>query len=107
MIMGGYFYMSKHKTNEDWKAILEDQKESGLPVQTYCEIHNLSKTQFYKRKRLLEEPEQIFLPVEAVEQVDDVKTSSRIVINGVAIEVSDDTSADLLNKVLDKVIRPC
>ena len=98
---------SKHKTNEDWEAIITDQKESGLPVKTYCEIHNVCKSQFYKRKRILEAPKQIFLPVETVDSNEDVKTSSRIVINGIAIEVSDDTSTDLLNKVLDKVIKPC
>ena len=67
----------------------------------------MCKSQFYKRKRILEAPKQIFLPVETVDSNEDVKTSSRIVINGIAIEVSDDTSTDLLNKVLDKVIKPC
>ena len=99
-MIGGYFNMrSKHKTNEDWEVIITDQKESGLPVKTYCEIHNVCKSQFYKRKRILEAPKQVLLPVEAVDSSDDVK--------GIAIEVSDDTSTDLLNKVLDKVIRPC
>lgn len=97
----------KYRTNEEWATIFKDQKESGLQIRQYCRLNSIPESLFYKRRNIIGNTKQVFLPVEAVDHTDDVKTSSRIVINGIAIEVSDDTSADLLNKVLDKVIRPC
>lgn len=65
----------KYRTDEEWLAILNDQKESGLQVRQFCRSNGIPESQFYKRRKKLELPEQSFLPVEAVEYVEDVKRS--------------------------------
>jgi len=43
----------RKKTLKKWKAIIQQQSDSGLPVSKFCKTNNLSATCFYKYKKEL------------------------------------------------------
>lgn len=40
----------------DWKRILEEQENSGMNVTDYCQLHNINRSQFYKMRKELDDP---------------------------------------------------
>ena len=42
--------MPKHKTAEQWRQLIEQQKFSGLSVSDFCTQHNLNAKYFYYRR---------------------------------------------------------
>lgn len=43
-------YMTEEKLNE-WKRILQDQKESGMTIKKYCEDNHINQKTFYDYKK--------------------------------------------------------
>lgn len=79
----------------DWKKIIDDQMNSGLTVNKYCDEHHLAVSSFYKNKRKIQEDfsTDIFLPVEVI---DDTSTLVSMNIDGHTVEFD--------SSLLDKVI---
>ena len=55
------------RTNEEWKAIFEDQESSGMAIKEYCKAHKIGVASFYKHKRLIIQNEETFNPVSIVD----------------------------------------
>ena len=55
------------RTNEEWKAIFDDQEASGMTVKEYCKKHNIGAASFYKYKRLIVKNEEPFNPVTIID----------------------------------------
>lgn len=52
----------------DWNKIIQEQRESGMPVSHYCREHKISASQFYKYKKIIEtqnsqNTDTVFTPV--------------------------------------------
>ncbi len=41
----------KHRSQEEWQAIIQQQKDSGLSAIQFCQQQGLSSKTFYKRRR--------------------------------------------------------
>jgi len=41
----------KRRSQQEWQSIFQQQKESGLNVQIYCEQHDLCSKTFYAHRR--------------------------------------------------------
>lgn len=80
----------------DWKKIIDDQLNSGLTVNKYCDKHHLALSSFYKNKRKIQKDSvstDIFLPVGVI---DDMPTLVSMNIDGHTVEFD--------SSLLDKVI---
>lgn len=49
--------MTKRRTPSQWQSLIEQQKQSGLSVPTFCSEHSVSPASFYKWRQRLEAPE--------------------------------------------------
>jgi len=48
--------MKKHRTPEQWQALINQHRNSGLSIEQFCRQHKLARSCFYKwRKRLAEQ----------------------------------------------------
>ena len=48
--------MKKHRTPEQWQALINQHRNSGLSIEQFCRQHKLARSCFYKwRKRLSEQ----------------------------------------------------
>lgn len=96
---------SKEKLNF-WQQHIDDQKQSGISVQAYCDQHKLKKHQFtYYRRRLrgstaVVESKARFLPVAVT-----VPKGLQMKIDGVELEFSHSTPASWVAKVIWEVGR--
>ena len=52
----------KHRSVEQWQDIIEQQKNSGLSIATYCRENNISTTSFYHYRSKLNFGRQIKAP---------------------------------------------
>ena len=113
---------------QQWAEALRDQKKSGLTVMEWCRLHDVSKYQYYYRQRevkkhaaqqmALQAPEiskPVFADVTrklyfqpAVSENDQSisRVSACIRIGNADILVSDETSEELLIKIL-RAVRSC
>jgi len=41
----------KRRNQQEWQSIFQQQKDSGLTVQVYCEQYNLCSKTFYAHRR--------------------------------------------------------
>ena len=88
-----------------WRKHLEAQKESGLQVSKYCEVHSLKKNQFrYYRRQLkiqattsTEIPPKL-IPIRVVKQ-----EKVKIEIEGVAIAFDNNLAASWLADLIMEV----
>lgn len=75
----------------DWKRIIEEQENSGMNVTDYCQLHNLSRTQFYKVKKDLNNNNFTELNV-----IDESSNVISIIINGNKIEFNASLIKDVI-----------
>lgn len=48
--------MKKHRTPEQWQALINQHRNSGLSIEQFCQQHKLARSCFYTcRKRLAEQ----------------------------------------------------
>ena len=110
-----------HQTNlNKWADIIRGQQSSSLTVKDWCSQHQVSKDQFYYWKRKLKDkfvesqlPDIISISSQISEPCctscttdTTVTTPSSVIIsiNGISIEITENTSELLLAKVI-KVVR--
>ena len=113
---------------QQWAEALRDHKESGLTVMEWCRLHNVSKYQFYYRQREVKKHAAQFLALQPVQadkpafvevshalrsqpaapDTDPVlsRVTARIRAGNADIFVSDETSEELLAKIL-RAVRSC
>ena len=122
---------------EQWKGIIQDRINSGLMVDEYCKLHNLSRNSYFywlrkikmdilKKQALnvsseeIPQEESVFVeicPSQTLQLMSDshtvakdsmgqssLKSQVMVLVDGVSIAVSDNTSDELLARVL-KVVR--
>lgn len=117
--------MRQAKLNS-WAESIRDQQEGSLTVAEWCDLHNVTKHQFYYWKKKLQDqyveshlPEILPLPIESLSSPNDTSCTSRttcatipnstnpstlkLSINDFTIEISEDTSEVLLGKVIKAV----
>lgn len=52
--------MRKHRTPEQWQALVDQQRDSGLSASQFCKEQNIGYASFCKwRKRLLDQPVRV------------------------------------------------
>ncbi|MHA7881555.1 MAG: IS66 family insertion sequence element accessory protein TnpA [Saccharospirillum sp.] len=49
--------MAKRRTPSQWQSLIEQQKQSGLSVPTFCTEHAISPASFYKWRQRFETSE--------------------------------------------------
>ena len=99
--------------SQQWAAIIKDRIESGLKVTDYCELHHLSKTQYYYwlkkiREQVIETqmPQlvEIQQPLPAAlpkkESISGFVPEMTINIGNIKLDVNSNTSPDLIKMVL-------
>lgn len=103
--------------HQSWAVMVQQQVNSGLPINEWCEQNGISsKTFYYRRKRIREEmlqaagpmfaeltpPVTSGSPVPAV-PAEGFTPAIMISVNGMSIAVSRDTPRQLLSDVLEAV----
>lgn len=107
-----------------WAKLIEEHKASGMKVDDWCEANNLTRNAYYYWYRLIKEsylesitPDIVPLQMPMVTQANTMSEpivpsttrctnttpSLTISVNGISIEVTDDTSDVLLTKVIKAV----
>lgn len=103
----------------DWANTIREQQASSLSVTQWCDLHQLSKTQFYYWKRQLKgefvksalpDIVPISTPVPntcctscATETTISALSTLKLTVNDITIEITEDTSDFLLAKVIKAV----
>ena len=99
----------------EWMNIFEDRASTDLSIEQYCEEHGLSRNSYYywlrmAKTRVLEESNLQF--VEISNRMSETPTLPAVanpspepmvtmVVNGISIQVTEDTSKTLLSKILE------
>lgn len=99
---------------QQWAAIIHDRKESGLKVDDYCKLNNLSRNAYYYwlkklRTAALESSEVTFAELSSVPQcISNESPSAPVAVSlgDATIYVSDSASSGLLEMVIE-VLRRC
>ena len=97
----------KHRSADEWKALIEEQMASGLTGVAFCNQHGLSAKSFYKRRKRLGYPgRQIAAPRSSgfvqIQPVIPAATSQVVVVHyqGSRLELSSEVSAAWLAELL-------
>ncbi len=94
---------------QQWAAIIRDCKESGLRVDAYCELNNISRNAYYywlKKLKVaaLEASNITFTELPAPVQCQlepEVSSEISIQLNDAVIQVRDGASSELLKVVVE------
>ena len=94
---------------QQWADIIRDRKESGLKVDDYCELNNISRNAYYywlKKLKIaaLEASKVTFteLPVPVQHKTkQEVSSEISIQLNDAIIQVRDGASSELLKVVVE------
>lgn len=100
---------------QQWAAIIKDRIESGLKVTEYCDLHNISKTQYYYWLRAIREhcietqiPQLVELQPPAEAPCHDEPTTTNdfniemvINIGNASLGINSSTPTSLIKKVVE------
>lgn len=89
-------------TEEEWKQIISDYKNSGLSAAKYIAENHLEKNKFYEMKKKYFELHPSALPTGFVELVPKTNSADSIKImkNGFTIEFTKDVDLSLFKELL-------
>ena len=94
----------------EWAAIIKDCKSSGMKVDEYCQLHDISRDAYYYWLRkvktaALQQAGFVELPLPEVKPVSTTDFSAQIVIKaaGNEISINNDTPTELIVRVLDVI----
>ena len=100
---------------EQWMQIIDDRIQSGLTINDYCNLHNISRNQYFYwlrrvRKNAIQQSPQFAelpAPAEPCASINDELSNSAFIptlairIGGAVIEVNDSTSSTLIQRVAE------
>ena len=94
----------------EWAAIIKDCKSSGMKVDDYCQLHDISRDAYYYWLRkvktaALQQAGFVELPLPEVKSVPETDFTPQLVIKtaGNEISINNDTPAELIARVLDVI----
>ena len=94
----------------EWAAIIKDCKSSGMKVDDYCQLHDISRDAYYYWLRkvktaALHQAGFVELPLPEVKSVPGTGFTTQLVIKtaGNEIRINNDTPAELIARVLDVI----
>ena len=90
---------------QQWAAIIKDRTSSGLKVDDYCQLHDISRDAYYYWLRKVKEAalsQSGFVEINPSQLVPDTKDIPRLVadINGIKLDIREGASMDLLSQVI-------
>ena len=90
---------------QQWAAIIKDRTSSGLKVDDYCRLHDISRDAYYYWLRKVKEAalsQSGFVEINPSQLVPDTKDIPRLVadINGIRLDIREGASMDLLSQVI-------
>ena len=94
----------------EWAAIIKDCKSSGMKVDDYCQLHDISRDAYYYWLRkvkttALRQAGFVELPLPEVKPVRGTDFTTQLVIKAAGNEIciNNDTPAELITRVLDVI----
>ena len=94
----------------EWAAIIKDCKSSGMKVDDYCQLHDISRDAYYYWLRkvktaALQQAGFVELPLPEVKRVPGTDFTTQLIIKtaGNEIRINNDTPAELITRVLDVI----
>ncbi len=94
----------------EWAVIIKDCKSSGMKVDDYCQLHDISRDAYYYWLRrvktaALQQAGFVELPLPEAKAVPGTDFTTQLVIKaaGNEISINNDTPAELIAKVLDVI----
>ena len=94
----------------EWAAIIKDCKSSGMKVDDYCQLHDISRGVYYYWLRkvktaALQQAGFVKMPLPEVKPVPETDFTTQLVIKaaGNEIRINNDTPAELIARVLDVI----
>ena len=94
----------------EWAAIIKDCKSSGMKVDDYCQLHDISRDAYYYWLRkvktaALQQAGFVELPLPEIKSVPETDFTTQLVIKtaGNEIRINNDTPAELIARVLDVI----
>ena len=94
----------------EWAAIIKDCKSSGMKVDDYCQLHDISRDAYYYWLRkvkttALRQAGFVELPLPEVKPVPGTDFTTQLVIKAAEneIRINNDTPAELITRVLDVI----
>ena len=94
----------------EWAAIIKDCKSSGMKVDDYCQLHDISRDAYYYWLRkvkttALRQAGFVELPLPEVKPVPGTDFTTQLVIKAAGNEIciNNDTPAELIARVLDVI----
>jgi hypothetical protein len=91
--------MRKHRTKEEWLALIMEQKESGVSAVEFCRKKNIHPNLFYKKRKENNPGKFVKIPLPA-----SVSSGIKIKIQDVIIEPGSHTGVDELKGILHAVM---
>ena len=68
------------RSQQQWQVIIEEQQASGLSINDYCQLHQLSTTSFYACRKKLSLSSSQFIRAKITQQVELVQGTSVITL---------------------------
>ena len=94
----------------EWAAIIKDCKSSGMKVDDYCQLHDISRDAYYYWLRkvkttALQQAGFVELSLPEVKPVPGTDFTTQLVIKAAGNEIciNNDTPAELITRVLDVI----
>ncbi len=90
------------RSQPQWQVIIEDQQASGLSINDYCQLHQLSTTSFYACRKKLSLSSSPFIRAKITQQVELIQDTSVITltIGQANVALPSTTSASYLSQLL-------
>jgi transposase-like protein len=90
--------MRAKRTASEWAALVQRHRDSGLTVREFCQDKGICPNLFYRKRRELSSEAQAFIRLPELPAGD--PRSAQIQIDKIKITVSENTSAELMTKVI-------